>query len=176
METDYAQIIFGGVPEVKKLVVLEMKTKREEIGFTPEQLDALFRLSADWPLFQEIESNPDLLTNSYIQAALDNRTNDLFDLSKKYDNTSDVLFHLLSLEKRIAKWLEENPDEIQKAVEEFQKERKGQIRVTVWPKDLGKQAQKICNGEPVSWGGINSVTSKQWAITHILLSTMKQLG
>jgi len=175
MPTDYAQIIFGGISEVKRLIVLDIKMKREALGLTTEYLDKIFGLNADWPRFCEIEADPQILTNSYLQEANDGTTKRLFDLSSDYKDYEHTFFSWKSVNDKIHEYLEKTPGAIEKAAKEFQ-ETSIRPRVTVWPKDLGEQARKIHAGEPVSWGSLNSVTPQQWADIHIFLSIMKQLG
>lgn len=160
-KTDYATLIFGGVAEVKWLLVEELKQERERRGVSPEEFDAILNFGPEWPKIAELEADPNLLTNAFLQKIREM----IVDRPDDYEEIADAIG--INVIQIVKVFLDKNPAVEKLAVEEFQKTSRVE-NVTLYTQDS--------EGETVTREGHpNSLPPKFWAETHILISLMRQL-
>lgn len=63
--SDYAEMICGSMSKVKESLVKEFRRNREKMGMSPEQVDDVLKIRAEWLGVGEIEENPHLFAYGF---------------------------------------------------------------------------------------------------------------
>ena len=168
--TNYSQRIYASVEAVKPLIVAQIKRERIRQNLTPETLDVIVELSAEYPTFRELENNTNLFHPEILQA--------INGAALEHDRFN---FCCSCLDEAIETYLSD-PAVLEKVLREFHTANE-YIHVTCWPENeqardkfLLKAIEAIYEDRPIHWpGGVNSITPRQYAMMHVFLCIMKEL-
>lgn len=164
---EYAQAVCGGIDNVKKLYVLELRRKRLEKNLTCEELDSMLNFGPEWPTIREMERNPLLFTLNFqqrlIMRSLDN---------SKFEKT---LFCLTGegISEKIVEYIQDL-QHLQDALADFHASTRI-IHGTIWSEDMGRYLRKILDGEPVQEFRHNMISPQSYASIHIESCIMSEV-
>lgn len=166
MSHDYVSLIFSDISEVRRLLIEEFASIRQACGFTAEELDGILDLSTDWPTVSELESNPSLLTGSYLQQI----HWALLELPDEY-LTRGLQAPGQSVHEEIELYLDQHPEIIADANDEFRKEI-GAIHLSTDPEKL---CDDMMHGRDPAVPSPSILSARSHAATHIAVKVMHGL-
>lgn len=163
----YAQEVCGGVGNVKRMFVNELRRKRLEKGLSPEELDQIVGLGPDWPSIREMESDPSLFTLEFYQKL----SWLIIEAPERYEQAFDLYGE--EINRCIAEYLKKQ-GAIEEAIEASNREIIN-IHGTVFTDDPEEYIKKMIAGESVKEFHPNMLPPVFYATTHIFSEIVREL-
>lgn len=156
----YAKAVCGGIDNVKRMYVAELRRKRIEKKLVPEELDALLGLGSEFPTIRELEENPLLFTADFHQKfqilRIDGPPDDF---NKLFDLTGEEIW------ANIRKYLK-NRVHLEKALKGFRTNARV-VHLSGDQKRIEQDIEKYCRGERIESVPLNTVPPLEYATVYI---------